>query len=88
MYGHVHYVDGVSTVLGVPVAPRFAWGFHVPLGRGKKHAVGGRAPLMTPQGLGRGGEISPETPIVPEASSQGLGEIEFAVCTFERLTRC
>jgi hypothetical protein len=36
--------------------------------------------LMTPQGLGRGREMSPKTPIVPEASPQGLGEIEFAVC--------
>jgi hypothetical protein len=24
MHGHVHHVDGVSTVLGVPVAPCFA----------------------------------------------------------------
>jgi hypothetical protein len=58
----------------------------VPLGRGEKHAVGGRVPLMTPQGLRRGGEISPEMPIVLEASSQGSGEIEFVVCAFERLT--
>jgi hypothetical protein len=50
--------------------------------------VGGRAPLMTPQGLERGGEMSPETPIVSEASPQGSGEIEFAVCAFERLTCC
>jgi hypothetical protein len=34
---------------------------------------------MTPRGLGRDEEMSPETPIVPEASSQGSGEIEFVV---------
>jgi hypothetical protein len=59
----------------------------VPLGARRKTRCGGQAPLMTPQGLGRGGEISPEMPIVPEASPQGSGEIEFAVSTFGRLTR-
>jgi hypothetical protein len=34
MHGHVHHVNGASIVLGVPVASRFAWGFHVPLERG------------------------------------------------------
>jgi hypothetical protein len=43
---------------------------------------------MTLRGLGRGGEISPEMPIVPEASPQGSDEIEFAVCALERLTCC
>jgi hypothetical protein len=32
-------------------------------------------------GLGRGGEMSNETPIVPEVSPQGSGEIEFIVRT-------
>jgi hypothetical protein len=34
VHGHVHHVDGANTVLGGPVAPRLALGFHVPLGRG------------------------------------------------------
>jgi hypothetical protein len=32
-----------------------------------------------PRGLRRSGEMLPETPIVPEASLQGWGEIEFAI---------
>jgi hypothetical protein len=60
----------------------------VPLGRGGKHVTGGRAPLMTPQGLGRDGEVSPETRIVPEASPQGSSEIEFVVSRIEWLTCC
>jgi hypothetical protein len=34
---------------------------------------------MTPLGLGRDGEMSFETSIVPEAFPQGSGEIEFVV---------
>jgi hypothetical protein len=60
---------GSSSCLRVPRAPRAR----------RRHAVGGQAPLMMPRGLGRDGEMSPETPIVPEASPQGLGEIEFVV---------
>jgi hypothetical protein len=56
--------------LRVPRAPR---------ARQKTH-YGGQAPLITPQGLRRGGEFSLETPIVPKASPQGSSEIEFAVC--------
>jgi hypothetical protein len=33
---------------------------------------------MTLRGLERGGEMLPETPIMPEVSLQGSGEIEFA----------
>jgi hypothetical protein len=40
VHGHVHHVDGANTVLGVPVAPRLAWGLHVPLGRGGECIVG------------------------------------------------
>jgi hypothetical protein len=36
--------------------------------------------LMMPRGLKRGGEMSPEMPIMLKASPQGLGEIEFIVC--------
>jgi hypothetical protein len=70
---------GVSAVVGGPRGslsclrvPR------VPQAR-QKRAVGGRALLMTLWGLGQCGEMSPETPIVPEASLQGSGEIEFVV---------
>jgi hypothetical protein len=52
----------------------------VPLGRGETSRKGGRAPLMTPRELERDREMLPETPIVPEASPQGSGEIELAVC--------
>jgi hypothetical protein len=62
------------------MAPRLASGFHVPLGRGGNVPRGGRALLMIPQGLGRGKEMSPEMPIMPEASPHGSGEIEFVVC--------
>jgi hypothetical protein len=34
---------------------------------------------MTPRVLGRDEEMLPETHIVPEASPQGSGEIEFVV---------
>jgi hypothetical protein len=55
----------------------------VPLGRGGNAPRGwrGRVPLMTPRGLGRDREMSPDTPIVPEVSPQGSGEIEFVVRT-------
>jgi hypothetical protein len=80
MHGHVHLIDGSEcrswgargspSCLRVPHAHRARW----------KRAAGGRALLMTPQGLGRGEEMSHEMPIVPEASPQGSGEIEFVVC--------
>jgi hypothetical protein len=63
---------------GVPIAHRLVRWLHVSLRRGGSK-LGGQALLMTPQGLGRDGEMSPEMPIAPEASPQGLGEIEFAV---------
>jgi hypothetical protein len=79
MHGPIHDVDGASTIVGAPCAspsclrvlraPRARW----------KHATGGQAPLMMPRGLGRDGEMSPKTPIVPEASLQGSGEIEFVI---------
>jgi hypothetical protein len=79
VHGYVHPVDGSEyrswgprgfpSCLRVPHAPRTRW----------KRVAGGRALLMTPRGLERGGEISPELPIVPEPSSQDSGEIEFAV---------
>jgi hypothetical protein len=37
----------------------------------------GRALLMTPWGLGRGGGMSPKAPISPETSPQGSGRMEF-----------
>jgi hypothetical protein len=82
VHGHVHHVDGVSTVLGAPWLPVLPEGSTCPSGEAKTSRGGGgcRASLMTPRGLGQGGEMSPETPIVPEASPQGSGEIEFAVC--------
>jgi hypothetical protein len=49
---------GTTSCLRVPRAPRARW----------KHTTGGRALLMMSQGLGQGGEMSPETPIVSEAS--------------------
>jgi hypothetical protein len=79
VHGHIHHIDGASTVVGgprgspsclrVPRAPRAR----------QKCAVGGQAPLMMPRGLGRDSEMSLETPIVPKASPQGSGEIEFVI---------
>jgi hypothetical protein len=60
---------GSPSCLRVPRAPRARW----------KRAAGGRVLLMTPWGLGRGREMLPKTPIVPEAPPQGSGEIEFVV---------
>jgi hypothetical protein len=40
---------------------------------------GGWALSMTPRGLGRGGEMSPEVPISPETSLQGSGRMEFVI---------
>jgi hypothetical protein len=60
---------GSPSCLRVPRAPQAR----------QKHAAGGRALLMTLWGLGQCEEMSPETPIVPEASLQGSGEIEFVV---------
>jgi hypothetical protein len=67
VHGHVHHVDGSEyrgrgprgslSCLRVPRAPQAR----------RKRAAGGRAPLMTPHGLGRGGDMSFETPIVPDA---------------------
>jgi hypothetical protein len=61
---------------GAPVAHRLARGFHVSLGRGGSK-LRDRALLMTSQGLRRGGEMSPETLILPETSPQGSGGMEF-----------
>jgi hypothetical protein len=79
VHDHVHHVDGASTVVGgprgsqpylrVPRAPRVR----------QKCTVRGRALLTMSGGLGRGGEMSNETPIVPEVSPQGSDEIEFVV---------
>jgi hypothetical protein len=66
-HGHIHHVDGTNTVLGSPWLPVSPEGSTCPSNEAETHR-GGRAPLMTPRGLGRGGETSPETPIVPEAS--------------------
>jgi hypothetical protein len=60
---------GSPSCLRVPRAPRAR----------RKCAAGGRALLMTSRGLGPGEEMSPEMPIVPEASLQGSSEIEFFV---------
>jgi hypothetical protein len=79
VHGHVHHVDGASTVSGARGSPSFLRVPHASRAR-RKRATGGRALLMTPQGLGLGREMSPETPIVPEASPQGSGVIEFVVC--------
>jgi hypothetical protein len=75
MHSHVHHIDGASTVLGsqwLPILPRVP---RAPRAR-QKRVAGGQAPLMMLRGLRRGGEMSPETPIVPEASPQGSGVIE------------
>jgi hypothetical protein len=87
MHGHVHHVDGASTMLGSPWLPILHEGSTCP-SREAKIYRGGSSAFDDTIGLGRGGEISPETPIVPEASPQGSGEIEFAVHAFERMTRC
>jgi hypothetical protein len=73
-------VTSASTVLGSPWLPVMPEGSTCPSGEAGKRRRG-RAPLMTPRWLGRNGEMSSEAPIVPEASPQGSGEIEFAVCT-------
>jgi hypothetical protein len=78
VHGHVHHVDRASTVLGPRDFPSCLRVPRVPWAR-RKRAAGGRAPLMTPRGLGRGREMSPETPIVPEGSPRGSDEIEFVV---------
>jgi hypothetical protein len=79
VHGHVHHVDGSEyhswgpcgspPCLRVPRGPRVR----------RKHAAGGRTLLMTPWGFGRGGEMSPEMPIMPEASPQSSDKTEFAI---------
>jgi hypothetical protein len=79
MHGHIHHVDGSEfrswgpcgspSCLSVPRAPRAR----------RERATGGQVLLMTPWGLGRGGEMSLETSIMPEASLQGSSEIEFVI---------
>jgi hypothetical protein len=79
VHGHIRPIGGSRAPwLGVPVAYRLPRGLRVSLGQGGSK-LGGRALLMMPQGLGRDGEISPETPIMPEAFLQGSGEIEFTI---------
>jgi hypothetical protein len=63
--------------LGLPVLPE---GSMCPSGEAETCHEGSGA-FDDAVGLGRGGEISPKTSIVPEASPQGSGEIEFVVCT-------
>jgi hypothetical protein len=68
VHGHVYPIDGSEchsqgprgspSCLRVPRAPRARW----------KSVMGGQVLLMTPRGLGRGREVSPEMPIVPKAS--------------------
>jgi hypothetical protein len=62
--------------LWLPVLPK---GSTCPSGETEMRRRGGRAPLMTLRVLERDGEMSPETSIMPEASLQGSGEIEFVV---------
>jgi hypothetical protein len=75
----VHHVDGSEYCSwgprGFPSClrvPRALW-------ERQKRATGGWALSMMSRGLGRGREMSPETPIMPEASPQGSGKIEFVV---------
>jgi hypothetical protein len=79
VHSHVHHVDrsefrswgprGSPSCLRVPRAPRAR----------RKHAARGQALLMMSWGLERGGEVSPETSVVLEASPQGSGKIEFTI---------
>jgi hypothetical protein len=79
VHGHVHHVDGASAVLGGPRGSPFRLRVpRVPRAR-RKCTTGGRTPLMMLQGLGRGEEMLPEMPIMPKASPQGSGEIDFVV---------
>jgi hypothetical protein len=79
VHGHVHHVDGASTLVGGPCgSPSCLGGSTCPSGDVEMRR-GGQASLMTPRGLGRDEEMLPETHIMPEASPQGSDEIEFVV---------
>jgi hypothetical protein len=69
---------GAGAVVGGPVAPRLARGFHVSLGQGRSE-LRGSGTLMASWGLGRGRKMPPEAPILPESFPQGSGGIEFVV---------
>jgi hypothetical protein len=80
VHGHIHHVDGSEYrswgPLWLLVLPEDST---CPSGKAETHR-GGWAPLMMSRGLRRGGEMSPETPIMLEVSSHGSGKIEFAIC--------
>jgi hypothetical protein len=79
VHGHVHHVDGASTVLGSLWLPASPEGTMCPSGEAKMRR-GGSSAFDDAAGLKRDREMSPKTPIMPEASPQGSSEIELAVC--------
>jgi hypothetical protein len=79
VHGHVRPIGGSGCRgWGGPVAHHLARGLHVSLGRDRSK-LRGSVLLMTPRGLGRGGEMSPDTLISSETSPQGSGGMEFFV---------
>jgi hypothetical protein len=79
VHGHVHHVDGASTVLGPPRgSPPCLRVPHAARAR-QKRTMWGRALLMTPGGLGEAERYRLRCLIVPKASPQRSGEVEFVV---------
>jgi hypothetical protein len=79
MHGYVYHVDRASTVLGSLWLLVLPEGSTCPSGEGETCREGSGT-IDDTRGLRRDREKSPEMPIVPEASPQGSGEMEFVVC--------
>jgi hypothetical protein len=79
VHGHVRPIGGSGhRGWGVPWLTILLEGYKCPSGEAEV-TRGGRVLSMTPRGLGRGGEMSPEAPISPKTSPQGSGRMEFVV---------
>jgi hypothetical protein len=79
MRGHVRPIGGNGCRgWGSPWLTILPEGYTCPSGEAEV-SRGGWARSMTPWGLRRGREMSPEVPILPETSPQGSGRMEFVV---------
>jgi hypothetical protein len=80
VHGHIRPIGGSGChdwgSLWLIILPE---GYTCPSGEAEVNR-GGQALLMTPRGLGRGGEMTPEAPVSPETSPQCSGGMEFVIC--------
>jgi hypothetical protein len=85
VHGHFHHVDGASSVLGAPWLSALPKGSTCPSGEAET-CRGVSSAFDDAGGSGEVERCRPGCPIVPKASLQGSGEIDFCRSCLERLT--